>query len=363
MNGTLTNHICNSLTIILRRTCARLRSIVEDRSLLWSQFDLSTKPLLAFQLRQRYRFLHEKTHTFRARGYGEIKKENKGKAAWLSLTNTHVTMTAAMLSLLQEKCPHLRKLELSAAVLHVQDQFNTLKFPASLQSLTLIRVRILYSPLMQLLPISFPLSNMRLLNTVCIEYCSWFHPSCLTDLGQLEHLRHLSLRGCPDMHDSSRYIDARVHFQQLSTFDLRHTTVIDCVIQRIQYAPLLRELYMWSPGHSHSKRITDDSIGKLGEIITFVDRQVRLREATDVQLERLTVRGYSGITNITLQHLAEFAPRLRMLDLRQTRVTPDGVMAFRVLRPECELLADDHEGQSYQDTLDEVVMVFDSDSD
>lgn len=93
---------------------------------------------------------------------------------------------------------------------------------------------------------------------------------------------------------------------------------------------------------NYTDLITDRGVGSFGESssnvrggLIWIRCEARPR---DTQLERVSLRGYRGITDITLQHLAESAPRLLHLDVRETSVTPAGVLAFRTARPTCELL-------------------------
>ncbi|KAJ0184212.1 hypothetical protein K1T71_000635 [Dendrolimus kikuchii] len=55
-------------------------------------------------------------------------------------------------------------------------------------------------------------------------------------------------------------------------------------------------------------------------------------------LRVLSLTGYRNITNRSLLHLASAAPHLRLLDLRRTRVTQDGVEKFKSRKPECEVI-------------------------
>lgn len=71
----------------------------------------------------------------------------------------------------------------------------------------------------------------------------------------------------------------------------------------------------------------------------------------DTLLERITVRNYHTITDITLRHLAECAPNLRALDVSGTNVTAEGVRIFRQNMPLCEVIADDLLSESGQNEV------------
>lgn len=59
----------------------------------------------------------------------------------------------------------------------------------------------------------------------------------------------------------------------------------------------------------------------------------------DTLLERLEVRGYRGVTDTTLLHLAECSPNLRHLDVTGTSVTAQGVRDFAAIKPNCVLVS------------------------
>lgn len=58
----------------------------------------------------------------------------------------------------------------------------------------------------------------------------------------------------------------------------------------------------------------------------------------DTLLERITVRNYRSITDVTLRHLASCAPNLQYLDVTGTSVTASGVKLFMASKPQCEIV-------------------------
>lgn len=56
-------------------------------------------------------------------------------------------------------------------------------------------------------------------------------------------------------------------------------------------------------------------------------------------IERLALRHYSSITDVTLRHLAECAPNLQYLDVTGTSVTETGVTEFMNAKPDCVVLS------------------------
>lgn len=58
----------------------------------------------------------------------------------------------------------------------------------------------------------------------------------------------------------------------------------------------------------------------------------------DTLLERITVRNYRAITDVTLRHLASCAPNLRYLDVTGTSVTASGISQFSAAKPNCEVI-------------------------
>lgn len=62
--------------------------------------------------------------------------------------------------------------------------------------------------------------------------------------------------------------------------------------------------------------------------------------APDTLLERITVRNYLDVTDITLRHLALCAPNLRYLDVTGTSVTLKGIQTFLKEKPECQVISE-----------------------
>nr|XP_040223003.2 uncharacterized protein LOC120949644 [Anopheles coluzzii] len=57
-------------------------------------------------------------------------------------------------------------------------------------------------------------------------------------------------------------------------------------------------------------------------------------------LERLSVRNYKLVTDISLDHLESAAPHLKLLDVTGTSVTAQGVRSFKLSRPSCIIISD-----------------------
>lgn len=55
-------------------------------------------------------------------------------------------------------------------------------------------------------------------------------------------------------------------------------------------------------------------------------------------LERIVVRNYRAITDVTLRHLASCAPKLQYLDVTGTSVTANGISQFIAAKPNCEVV-------------------------
>ncbi|XP_059610273.1 uncharacterized protein LOC132257405 isoform X2 [Phlebotomus argentipes] len=56
-------------------------------------------------------------------------------------------------------------------------------------------------------------------------------------------------------------------------------------------------------------------------------------------IERLVIRFYKYVTDATLRHLATCSPRLKYLDVTGTAITPRGIEDFKMLKPECTVVA------------------------
>lgn len=67
--------------------------------------------------------------------------------------------------------------------------------------------------------------------------------------------------------------------------------------------------------------------------------RAELRPA-DTLLERITVRNYADVTDVTLRHLALCAPNLRYLDVTGTSVTRNGIINFLKEKPDCQVISE-----------------------
>lgn len=57
------------------------------------------------------------------------------------------------------------------------------------------------------------------------------------------------------------------------------------------------------------------------------------------RLERIELRNYPHITNYTLEHLVQCSPNLVYIDVSGTSITPLGLCKFKILKPDCEVIA------------------------
>lgn len=60
----------------------------------------------------------------------------------------------------------------------------------------------------------------------------------------------------------------------------------------------------------------------------------------DTLLERIVVRHYKLVTDVSLRHLAGCSPNLKLLDVTGTSVTQEGVEVFKAIKPDCTVLSD-----------------------
>lgn len=68
-------------------------------------------------------------------------------------------------------------------------------------------------------------------------------------------------------------------------------------------------------------------------------RAEALARPADTYLERLTVRHYASVTDVTLRHLSYCAPNLQYLDVTGTSVTEDGIRKFLDIKPNCTVIS------------------------
>lgn len=63
------------------------------------------------------------------------------------------------------------------------------------------------------------------------------------------------------------------------------------------------------------------------------------QRSADTLIERLVVRNYRSVSDVTLRHLANSAPNLRYLDVTGTSVTSHGIKRFKAARPNCKVVS------------------------
>lgn len=100
----------------------------------------------------------------------------------------------------------------------------------------------------------------------------------------------------------------------------------------------------------HSSLVTDSSIRRfgraVGENINYIhigggDGRDGNARPDRSSLRVLSVAGFRRVTDVSLQHLATAAPRLRRLDVSDTAVTSRAVERFQAMRPDVDVIASD----------------------
>lgn len=96
--------------------------------------------------------------------------------------------------------------------------------------------------------------------------------------------------------------------------------------------------------HHHQSLVSDRGICGFGlarnnvqEGIVWIRSELR---PLDTLIERLTLRHYRSISDITLRHLAASAPNLRYLDVTGTSITQNGLRKFKASKPNCVVISD-----------------------
>lgn len=110
--------------------------------------------------------------------------------------------------------------------------------------------------------------------------------------------------------------------------------------------PILRHLdqrYQSSILQSNNSYISDRGLCSFGmprrnvqEGIVWIRAELR---PADTLLERITVRNYRSVTDVTLRHLAVCAPNLQYLDVTGTSVTRKGIDTFLDSKPQCRVVS------------------------
>lgn len=95
---------------------------------------------------------------------------------------------------------------------------------------------------------------------------------------------------------------------------------------------------------SNSSYISDRGLCSFGmprrnvqEGIVWIRAELR---PADTLLERITVRNYRSVTDVSLRHLAICAPNLQYLDVTGTSVTRKGINIFLASKPDCHVVSD-----------------------
>lgn len=62
-------------------------------------------------------------------------------------------------------------------------------------------------------------------------------------------------------------------------------------------------------------------------------------DSRDTPLEKLVLRHYTHVTDVTLRHLEQCSPKLVHLDVTGTSITEAGIRAFKVIKPNCTVIS------------------------
>lgn len=107
---------------------------------------------------------------------------------------------------------------------------------------------------------------------------------------------------------------------------------------------LLRQMHSTcTPTNNVNSSISDRGLCSFGipqrnvqEGVVWIRAEAR---PADTLLERITIRNYRSVTNVTLRHLADCAPNLQYLDVTGTSVTKEGVEIFLQSKPDCRVVS------------------------
>ncbi|XP_050734958.1 uncharacterized protein LOC127007742 [Eriocheir sinensis] len=224
----------------LSRTCERFNKVASDKSL-WVDVDFSDGCLSLQQARQCLVFLRPNTRRLVLRGH---KKKYAGTPKWKT-----PLISANLLKLIGERCPHLEELTIKEAFVSA----NKVKMAdfSPVQSIT--KLSLIDCEFVNLPSFSKDASYFKRMHKIlpCLEVleitkCGWVDDYDVMVLSKAELVRRLVLRNLPRVGQAMVYIALgfRFGFQNLEELDMRGTSLEDGEVLSVVQNGKLRALYL-----------------------------------------------------------------------------------------------------------------------
>ncbi|KAL1117029.1 hypothetical protein AAG570_004357, partial [Ranatra chinensis] len=334
------------------RCCRRLESVTRDRTL-WEIVDFRPDVLSLFHLKRYIHFLQPATRLIATRG----------PATSAATKHHHPSICKSFLRGVARNAPNLTILILENHIID-SSKLTLEDFPRSLQELRLQKCVMthVFPDRSYFHRMNKSLPKLKILD---LTDCDWFMPHSLLALSKSQSLEELVLTGC-DVCDCLPYtsLAANFGFSALRVLDLRFTLVSDTEVSCFNRTTTLRELMLDAPGDtSRDFSITSYGGGGGGRVggaqrlwagggpgqphWNFQNEGVVIIEVGAYprpvcRLESLVIRGYPGVTDTTLTHVADHMTYIRYLDVTGSGVTQQGIAQFKKKRPQVTIVPDIH---------------------
>mgnify|MGYP002715742170 FL=1 len=322
------NHHC---IINLSKTCNRLYEVCQDHTL-WREVNFSDNVVTLTEMGIILKYITPETKSIHTKGYyrsGESIKE---------------TLTLDWLTQISEKCPNLLSLALPNH--YIDCECITIQnFPKTLTKLDLSNTYVRNAPWNKsyFKDVSLIMPELEIL---ILSNCDWFEPHSLMALSKCPKLKELRLDGCVKIKDCVAYcgLATRSGFKALKTLDLRKCPIGSSELTCFASVSSIVNLYLESPntlGISPGIAIdTPIMILFTNEPVVEIRADGHRGKVTcpRLKIEKLFVRNYKRMTDMSLHQLARDAIFLKYLDVSGSGVSAIGIEKFRTLRPNVTLV-------------------------
>ncbi|KAK6633961.1 hypothetical protein RUM44_004568 [Polyplax serrata] len=322
------NHHC---IINLSKTCNRLYEVCQDHTL-WREVHFCDNIATHTEMAIILKYITAETKSIHTKGYYRSGDSNKE------------TLTLDWLTQITEKCPNLLSLSLPNHYIDCEC-INIQHFPKTLTKLDLSNTFVKNAPWNKSY-FKDLCSIMPDLEVLILSNCHWFEPHSLMALSKCPKLNELRLDGCIKIKDCVAYcgLATRGGFKSLKTLDLRKCPIGSSELTCFASVPSIVNLYLESPNiHGISPGIAIDTpimILFTNEPVVEIRADGHRGKVTcpRLKIEKLFVRNYKRMTDMSLHQLARDATFLKYLDVSGSGVTAGGIEKFRTLRPNVTLV-------------------------
>ena len=175
------------------------------------------------------------------------------------------------------------------------------------------------------------------LHRLILSGCGWLSSHSLMAIAKLPLLEELDLRGCRRMGDVFAYtaLATRWGFQKLERLDMRDTNITDTEWQCFGRLPSIKKFLAGRTLDGNQtetdERLNDRALACLAALVQ--------QSRKESPLEEIGLTG-TGVTDGSMAAAGKAFVRLRVMDVRGTRVGEGGACAVAKVRPKCQVLFD-----------------------